>query len=133
MSFTKFHTILIVHTMLHKKINNVRYALSGLYLAWQEEFSFRVQVVAMLLALLFGAYFGITTTEWLFLFLTISFVLSAEVFNTALEELCDKYKADPDPHIGKIKDLAAAAVLIASFVALIVGAIIFIPYLAALS
>ncbi|OGG50756.1 hypothetical protein A2763_02420 [Candidatus Kaiserbacteria bacterium RIFCSPHIGHO2_01_FULL_54_36] len=119
--------------MLHKKINNVRYALSGLYLAWQEEFSFRVQVVAMLLALLFGAYFGITTTEWLFLFLTISFVLSAEVFNTALEELCDKYKADPDPHIGKIKDLAAAAVLIASFVALIVGAIIFIPYLAALS
>ena len=115
--------------MQHKNVQSVRYALHGLKIAWQEELSFRIQVVAMMLALALGYFCEISSVEWLFLLLAIGVVLSAEVFNTALEELCDKYKTDPDPHIGKIKDLAAAAVLITSFVAIIVGTKIFLPYL----
>ena len=113
--------------MLEKKIHNVRYALNGIKIAWREEFSFKVQTVATVLALLFGWFFGISRTEWLVVILVMGFVFAAEAFNTALEELCDKFKSDPDPHIAKIKDLAAGAVLIASFTAFAVGAIIFIP------
>ena len=61
----------------------------------------------------------------------IGFVLTAETFNTALEELCDKFQPEHDPHIAKIKDLAAAAVLVSSITALIVGLIIYVPYFSA--
>ena len=115
--------------MLSKKIHNVRYALNGIKIAWQEEFSFRVQVGAALLALFLGWFFKISSSEWIILTLVMGLVFMAELFNTALEELCDKYKTDPDPHIGKIKDLSAGAVLLASFAAIVVGAIVFIPYL----
>ena len=118
--------------MLEKKIHNVRYAMNGIKTAWKEEFSFKVQVSVTILVLLFGWFSRISHTEWLIIILAIGSVLSAEAFNTALEELCDKYKTDPDPHIGKIKDLSAAAVLIASAVALVVGAVIFIPRVIAL-
>jgi len=115
--------------MLVKKIRNVRYALRGLKIAWEEELSFKVQVTIGILVILLGWFFSISPTEWMFAIFMIGLVLSAEAFNTALEELCDKYKTDPDPHIAKIKDLSAAAVLIASTTALIIGAIIFVPYL----
>ncbi len=115
--------------MLEKKIHNVRFALRGIRIAWREEFSFRIEVIAMSLALVVGYVLRISTLEWLVMIVTIGMVLAAEAFNTALEELCDKFKSDPDPHIAKIKDLAAGAVLIASFAALIVGAIIFLPKL----
>lgn len=112
---------------LEKKLHNFRFAWNGIRIAWQEEFSFRIQVIVAILASLMGWYFGISTIEWLLVVTTIAVVLSAEAFNTALEELCDKFRADPDPHIGKIKDLAAGAVLVASAAAFIVGAIIFLP------
>ena len=112
---------------LEKKLHNIRYALNGIRIAWQEEFSFKVQIFATILVLLLGWFFKISTTEWLVIVLLVGLVLSAEAFNTALEELCDKFKSDPDPHIAKIKDLAAGAVLIASLAALVVGVIIFIP------
>lgn len=118
--------------MLEKKIRNVRYAMSGIRIAWQEEFSFKVQIVAALLALLFGLLFRISQEEWLAVIIVMGFVLTAEAFNTALEELCDKFQPEHDPHIAKIKDLAAAAVLISSATALTVGAIIFTPRIIAL-
>mgnify|MGYP001619999034 CR=1 FL=1 len=52
-----------------------------------------------------------------------------EICFVALEELCDKFQPTHDPHIGKIKDLAAAAVLIASFGAGVIGIILFVPHL----
>ena len=118
--------------MLEKKIHNVRYALHGIKIAWQEEFSFKIQIAAAVLALLAGWYFRISAIEWMLVIFVIGFVLAAEAFNTALEELCDKFRTDPDPHIGKIKDLAAGAVLIASLAAFCVGVIIFVPKILAL-
>ncbi len=116
--------------MLHKKIHNIRYALNGIKIAWREEFSFRLQVFAAIVVLVLGWFFRISPVEWILVVLMIGLVLSAEAFNTALEELCDKFKTDHDPHIAKIKDLSAAAVLLASFAAFIVGLIIFVPYIA---
>jgi diacylglycerol kinase len=56
----------------------------------------------------------------------------AEAFNTALEELCDMLRTTHDPHVAKIKDLAAAAVLIASCGAFVTGCLIFVPRVLAL-
>ena len=115
--------------MLQKRLHNVRFALYGIRIAWKEEFNFRVQIFAAVLALLSGWFFGISKSEWLFVIAMIGLVFTAEVFNTALEELCDKFQPEHDPHIATIKDLAAGAVLVASVVAAIIGALIFIPYI----
>src|SRR3989338_1801735 len=123
----------IIPSMIRKKIHNVRFAWRGIVIAWREEFSFRVQILAAVLTFLLGWFFGISALEWLIIVLVIGIVLSAEAFNTALEELCDKYKTDPDPHIAKIKDLAAGAVLIVSIMALIVGAVFFFSSLFSLA
>lgn len=117
--------------MFAKKIYKVHYALRGLSIAWREELSFRIQVVGALAALGLGWFLSISALEWILITFAVGFVLAAEVFNTALEELCDKFRADPDPHIGKIKDLSAAAVLLASTTAFVVGLVIFVPHLAA--
>ena len=89
-------------------------------------------VVLAVAAFVLSWFLAISAVEWIIVILMIGFVLAAEAFNTALEELCDKFKTDPDPHIAKIKDLSAAAVLIASATALIAGIIIFVPRFLAL-
>ena len=115
--------------MLDKKVNSLRNALAGIAIAWKEELNFRIEIGCGILALIAAWFLGVSPLELLIIMLLIGFVLSAEALNTALEEFCDMVQRNPDPHIAKIKDLAAAAVLIASFTALVVGAAIFIPYL----
>ncbi len=106
-----------------------RYALTGLSLAWTEGLNFKIQVACAILAAALGLFLHISVLEFCIVILAISSVLAAEVFNTALEELCDKFQPTHDPHIAKIKDLAAATVLLASVGAFVVGLIIFLPYL----
>ena len=113
---------------LNKKIRSFRYALTGLRIAWREEFNFRFEVVCGVLALLLAWFLHLPLDELLIVAFLVGFVLSAEAMNTAFEELCDKFQPSHDPHIAKIKDLAAAAVFIAAVTALIVGCIIFIPH-----
>ncbi len=115
--------------MLDSKINSLRNAFAGLVIAWKEESNFRLEIACGFFILLAASFLEVSHTDLLIIILLIGFVLSAEALNTALEEFCDMVQRNPDPHIAKIKDLAAAAVLIASFTALIVGAAIFIPYI----
>ena len=53
----------------------------------------------------------------------------SEIMNTAIEYLADALHPEHHPEIGKAKDAAAAAVLISSLAASVVGAIVFIPKL----
>lgn len=104
-------------------------AFSGLRVAWKEERNFRIDFACAVLVLVLGWYVGISSLAFAFLVIAIGAVLTAEVFNTALEELCDKFQPTQDPHIKKIKDLAAAAVLITSLGALVIGILVFVPHL----
>ena len=115
--------------MLDKKLRSFRYAVTGLRIAAREEFNFKLQIALACTAVFLGVVFGITKIEWLFVFGAIVMVLTAELFNTSLEELCDMLKPTHDPHVAKIKDLAAAAVFAASACALVIGLIVFIPYI----
>ncbi len=117
--------------MVHKRILSFGYALKGLKTAWQEEAHFRFHVFVAIVALIASWAFHISLTDFLFVLAMIGIVLSAEIINTALEELCDLFSPTHDPHIGKIKDLAAAAVFVTSTVAFIVGCIIFLPHIIA--
>ncbi len=74
-----------------------------------------------------GFFFNLSTTEWLMVVMCTFAMFSAEAFNSAIEELADRVNPNFDPQIGKVKDLAAAAVLLLTFGVVIIGLIIFLP------
>jgi undecaprenol kinase/diacylglycerol kinase (ATP) len=103
--------------------------MNGLKIAWTEEFNFKIEFACAIAVILLSRMLIIPRAEFALVVLTIGVVLAVEALNTALEELCDKFQPNHDPHIGKIKDLAAAAVLVTSICAFFVGLIIFLPHL----
>jgi diacylglycerol kinase len=106
-----------------------RYAVKGLVRVLREEQNIQVQTAIGTLALLAGLYFGITRTEWLFMIMAAGLVLVTETVNSAVERVADVHKPRMDAYVKEIKDIMAAAVLLASLAALATGLVIFIPYL----
>lgn len=117
---------------LSKSLNSFKYAFNGLREVTKNENNFRFHLLAAALTLSLAFHFSITATEWLFVILFIGLVTMAEVFNTALEKLVDWQSPGQHPWAGKIKDMAAGAVLLTSIAALVGGIIIFYKYFIAL-
>jgi diacylglycerol kinase (ATP) len=69
--------------------------------------------------------YGVTKLELMALLVAISFVLIAEMVNTAIEATIDLSTPSFDPLAKVAKDIAAGAVLIASVNALVVGYLVF--------
>ena len=118
--------------MISKLRNSFWFAWAGLVIAWREEKSFKIEIGAAVLAILLSLYLHISRIEFVIIIFVIFFVLSVEALNTSLEEICDKFHPDHDPHIAKIKDLAAAAVFLAVIGSVVIALLIFIPHLAPL-
>jgi diacylglycerol kinase len=72
---------------------------------------------------------GIERRDWIVLVFAIALVWVAESLNTAIEFLADA--AVPDHHalVKHAKDIAAAAVLLAAGAAVLIGVLLFLPYL----
>lgn len=104
------------------------YALQGLRASFWEQRNLKVQTLVGLITVGAGFYFSITATEWCIILLAIGLVLGLEMINTSIESLVDLVTLERKPLAGKIKDIAAGAVLIASVIALIIGVIIFRKY-----
>lgn len=111
------------------RIESFKYAFQGLFTAFREEPNFRFHVVAMIGVVSFGGYLELERLDWLILTLTIGAVLCVELLNTAIENICDHINPERHPVIKKIKDVAAAAVLVSAFMAFIVAILIFGPHL----
>lgn len=110
-------------------IQSFRYALRGLIIVWREEQNFRVQSFSAIVALALAWYFHITRTEWFFLVLVSLIVLVLELLNTIFERFTDFFSPRLQHIAATVKDLMAAAVLLASLGALVIGVLIFWPYL----
>jgi diacylglycerol kinase len=101
----------------------------GILLLWLTQWNFRIHLVAGLGAICLGWYFQILAVEWLALIVAIGLVLCAEALNTAIERMVDRIEPQLHPAARDAKDLAAAAVLIASLCSFIVGVLLFGPRL----
>ena len=107
-----------------------QYALKGLIKTFKEEQNLKVQTAAGLLVLLLAWQLKVSLLEWTVLILAIGLVILMEIVNSAVERVTDVLKPRINGYVKEIKDIMAAAVMLASLVALIVGLIIFWPYLA---
>lgn len=114
-------------SLLTNRLKSVRYALKGAWLLVCTESSIQIQAVIAGAVTLAGFYFGISATEWALQLLAIGLVMAVEGVNTAVEKLADYVQPEYDPLIGRLKDISAGAVMIASILASIVGLIIYLP------
>lgn len=115
-----------------KFIKSFHYAWLGIRYGLRER-NMKIHVSLSILACVLGSIYSLSAYEWVALLFCIGLVISVELINTALEEICDVItQAQPEAYkkMGKPKDIGAAAVLISSIVSLIIGVIIFMPYVA---
>ena len=85
----------------------------------------RIHAVAVIVVTIAGIFLGLTAIEWSVIALCIGSVISAEMINTAIEALVDLVSPEFNQKAGKIKDIAAGAVLLTAIVATIVAVYIF--------
>lgn len=111
------------------RIKGGGYAIKGAWLLLRHEPSIQVQFVLAILVTIAGFYFDITATEWILQLLAIGLVMGTEGLNTAVENIADFVHPDFHVKIGRIKDVAAGAVFFAAFIAVIIGLIIYLPYI----
>ncbi|QNK62413.1 diacylglycerol kinase family protein [Pedobacter sp. PAMC26386] len=114
---------------MRRLIKSFGYALSGIAYTTKTQMNFKIHLVATLLVGITGWYLQLSSNEWLWIILAIGLVLVAELLNTAIELLVDLVSPDFNIQAGKIKDVAAGAVIVAAFISVIIAAIIFIPKL----
>jgi diacylglycerol kinase (ATP) len=107
---------------------SARFALQGLAYALRHERNLQVQAGIAAVTVALGLWTGLDLRDWALLALAAGAVLSAELMNTGLEELADALRPKRDARVGRAKDIAAAAVLVAALFALGVGLLVFWPH-----
>lgn len=110
-------------------IKSLRFALKGIRVAIKEERNIKIQLFVAIGVVVLGLYVGITNAEWVAIIFCIGFVLVTELINTAIENLVDGISPGKIHWAGKVKDIAAGAVLVASVISVIIALLIFIPYI----
>jgi diacylglycerol kinase (ATP) len=111
-------------------LKSLGFASQGVVFLLRSQPNARIHLLATVLVCTAGAYCHLSRAEWLGIVVAIVLVWSAEAFNTALEALADALHPEQHPGIGRAKDVAAAAVLIAAGGATAIGMLVFIPHLA---
>lgn len=117
---------------MKKTIKSFDYAIQGIKLAVKNERNMRIHIAIIILVLISAFGFSVTKAEWALLIFAIGLVISAEIFNTAIEKSIDlTTKLFPESYekAGIPKDLSAGAVLVTAITAAIIGFIVFVPYI----
>jgi diacylglycerol kinase len=104
------------------------YSIKGFLAGMREERNVRIHLGAAFIVIALGFWFEISATDWCIVLIMIGVVISAELFNTSLEILADVVTKEQHPGIGKVKDIASAAVLVLCVISVIVGGIVFARY-----
>ncbi|PIR02676.1 MAG: hypothetical protein CO031_01750 [Candidatus Nealsonbacteria bacterium CG_4_9_14_0_2_um_filter_37_38] len=112
-----------------KLVNSFKFAISGIKIAFQEEQTFRIEILIAILVIIAMFYFNLLLIERMVIFIIIFLVLTVELINSLLERILDITLPLFDIRVKKIKDISSAMVLFSYFIAIIIGALIFLPYL----
>lgn len=110
---------------LRRTLYSFRHAGRGFAWAFSSQANLRVHFAAALVVLLAAVLLRFSAIEVVGLLLCFAIVIAAELFNTTLEVLIDYAWPEHHPMIGRAKDVAAAAVLVAAIGTAIVGILLF--------
>ncbi|MDM1557359.1 diacylglycerol kinase family protein [Chryseobacterium indologenes] len=111
---------------LYKSFRN---AFRGVFVMMKTERNFQIEILAFIINLFLIFYLQLNFTDASLILIVSVAVLSAEIFNTAIEKICDIIQPDFDERIGFIKDIAAGAVVLIAMVSVIVGILVYWKYI----
>lgn len=106
-------------------IESFNHAIDGLIYSFKNENNFKSHIIMAILVAIISLFFNMTRLEMAILCITISFVIFAELLNTALEKIVDLVYEYYEPRAKIAKDIGAGAVLLAALNSLFVGYFIF--------
>jgi len=119
--------------VVRKLLDSFNNAVAGLVYSIQTQRNMRIHMIAALLVFGFSYYFRLDTRELLIICFTVTLVIMAELFNTAIEATVDLYTKEQHPLARVAKNVAAGAVLVTALNSLVVAYVIFYPRLKDLS
>jgi diacylglycerol kinase len=115
---------------LPRFFRSVRHATHGLVHAFRTENNFRIHVIVGFIVLIAAWLWHIPATQVIVIILVIMAMLILELVNTIVERFADLLEPRIHPYVHVIKDLMASAVIVAAIGAIMIGVIIFWPYIA---
>ncbi len=110
-------------------INSIKYSLYGLGYAVKNEQSFTLLIASFFITLILGFFFRITLTEWIYVMFASGLLLGIELINTAIEAIVDKISPEQNKFAKIAKDTGSAAAFLLTIMSLIIGLIVFVPYI----
>jgi diacylglycerol kinase len=112
-----------------RRAKSFHFAFEGLVHFFNSQHNAIIHAAATVAAIVLAVILHLPMVQLLFIVVAICLVWMAELFNTAIEQLCDMVCPQQHPKIKFIKDVSAAAVLVTALMAFITACIIFIPAL----
>ena len=109
------------------RFKNFVYAFTGIKNFFNSQHNAWIHLLGTMVVVFLAMIFHISNSEVVALTFAIGFVWVSELFNTAIEKIMDFISVERNQKIKIIKNLSAAAVLVAAITALTVGCIVFIP------
>ena len=113
---------------MKKQLKSFKFALSGIARAVCTEGHLRFHLVAAVYVLVFSAFYSFAAAQIAVLIMLIALVITAELINTALENICDLITNEQNQFIKNAKDMAAGAVLALSVGAAVIACIFFLDF-----
>lgn len=114
---------------MQSRHNSFKHAIRGLIYALKTQVNLRIHFVMALIVTLLGLLLKIQVWEWLIIIFTVSLVIITEMINTGIESIVDLITKKHNINAKIAKDVGAGMVLVSSIASVIIGIIIFAPYL----
>lgn len=114
---------------MRRHLQSQKYAWQGLLKTFDHERNFRIELIAAAFALAISYLLQINTIEFAIIFLCIGFVLIIETINGIVELMCDLITREYNKDIEYAKDAMAGAVLMSAITTVVIGVLIWSPYL----
>jgi diacylglycerol kinase (ATP) len=109
------------------RIKSVGFAFQGITTFFKTQHNAWIHAFAAIVTISLGFVLKLSLNEWCWIVVAIALVFISEMLNTAIEFLTNLVSPEFHPLAKKVKDVAAAAVLIAAFTAIVIGITIFLP------
>lgn len=108
-----------------KIVNSFKYAIEGIISSFKTERNMKIHISAMIIVIICGILLKLDKIEWCIIIIAIVTVISAELFNTAIETVVDMMSPEKNEKAKLAKDIAAGGVLVIAIGSAIIGLIIF--------
>ena len=110
-------------------LKSQKHAIEGILSIIKNERNFRIQITVAVLVITLSIALKISHQDWLAVAFLITLVLISEAFNSVIEAVCDTVSREYRVNIKYAKDVSAGAVLVSAILSVILGVIIFLPYI----